>query len=223
MKGHGEALLAEAGDLLHVAEDERAFGDEQVLAVLAINGVRHHDLQWSGKLPIKPIDQHRVDGCALKDDEGLAVRGVHVYLLRTFLVSCSGGWLRSRRLRQACGASWSIVAGAGLFRRWARSAIIGGDKIGGKASFECQSLFRICDGIAGRLRGLGRHRRRQLRSRSRNAWLCGIHRSRPACRRYRCTRSLCRGLLLALALVRAQVLLQLLNLPLVRVRRGCRR
>src|SRR5258708_26095705 len=85
VKGDGEALLAEAGNLLHLAEDESAFGDQQVLPVLTVDGVGDHYLQRPGELTIKTVDQYRVDSRALKDDIGLAVCGVDVHLRRTLV------------------------------------------------------------------------------------------------------------------------------------------
>ena len=74
MKGDGEALLAEAGNLLRIAEDECALGDQHVLAVLAVDRIGDHDFDRSGKFAVEPVNQHSVDGDPLEDDEGLAMR-----------------------------------------------------------------------------------------------------------------------------------------------------
>ncbi len=83
------------------------------------------------------------------------MRGVHVDLRRTLV---AGGRSSAGCAAAACGkleerAAESVDGDVGWFRRWVRSVVIGGDKVGGKASLECQRLFRIRDRIAGRFRG----------------------------------------------------------------------
>ena len=51
VEGDGKALLAEAGDLLRIAEDERAFRDQNMLAVLAVDGIRDHHFDWPANSP----------------------------------------------------------------------------------------------------------------------------------------------------------------------------
>jgi hypothetical protein len=144
----------------------------------------------------------------------VAVRGVQVDLRRT-LAGSSGRsrGLRGRGRRQARRASGDTFAEADRFRRWVRSALLGGDQVRCEAGLERQRLFRVRDRIAGR-RGWLRKRRHW----SRRPIDCSIGlRGRRRTARYRGSADvlLRQRLLLTLALIGAQVLLQLLNLPLV--------
>jgi hypothetical protein len=115
MEGDGEAFLAETTHLLRLTQNERAFRDEKMLSVLAVDRIRDHHLQRPGKLPVQTIDQNRVNGRALEDDIRLAVRGVDVHLRRTLVGRRSGSsrGLCGRSRRQARRVSRSAVTEVG--------------------------------------------------------------------------------------------------------------
>jgi hypothetical protein len=208
MKSDSKPLLSHAANLLHVAEDEGAFRYQEVLAVLAVDGVGHHDLQRSGKLPVQPVYEHGVDGGAFKNHIGLAVRGVHVYLRRPLVRGCSSSGLRRSGRQQARRASRCAFAQIGRLGRGVRSSVLGGDEVRREAGLEGQRFLRVRHWIAG-WRGW---RRRQCH-RSRRA--VGLHGGRRTARRGITRQVLLRHRLLALALVGAQVLFQLMDLPQV--------
>jgi len=82
--GHNQAvkddghppLLAESRrpDLLCFAKDDRSFWDDDVLAVVRIQGIRDKDLDGAGGVAVQAIHQHCVEDRALVYEIGLANR-----------------------------------------------------------------------------------------------------------------------------------------------------
>ena len=104
----GQPFLSKAGDLLHLTEKERSFRDEHMLAVLAVNRIRDHHLEWSGKLAVQPVHQCSIDGCSLKEHIRLSEGGIDVHFrpLRTCAsgLLCCARTLRGTILRTTGGA-----------------------------------------------------------------------------------------------------------------------
>jgi hypothetical protein len=76
-------------DLLRLTQDKCAFGNQYMLTILAIDRIRHHHLDWTGKLTIETVHKSRIDGRSLKEHKWLAMRGVDVYLRCAF---AAGGY-----------------------------------------------------------------------------------------------------------------------------------
>ncbi len=144
-----------------------------MLAVLAVDGIRHHYLYRPGILTIEAVHENGVNGGSLKKHIGLAVRGVKIDLRRTLGIRGSGSRLGCLGLRRGCRPGRGGFGGA--FRR-AWSTLLCRDKIRRKPGLERHCLLCICDGIAGRLRRGG-----WWRYRDRNSRLRGIGGGRYAC------------------------------------------
>ena len=71
--GHA-ALLAEAGraDLLRLAQHDRSIGNEHVLVVVRVDGIRDEHLDRADGIAVQPVHQNRIERRSLIEHIGLA-------------------------------------------------------------------------------------------------------------------------------------------------------
>ncbi len=92
MEDDGHApLLAEAcrADLLRFAEHDRSFGNDDVLVVVRINGIRNENLDRAGGIAVQAIHQNRVQNRTLIDHIRLPDSRIDVGLQRALVILLS--------------------------------------------------------------------------------------------------------------------------------------
>ena len=61
-----------------------------MLAILAVDRIRHHHFDRSGEFTVETVHKSRINGRSLKEHKGLTMRGVDVHLRRTFAAGACG-------------------------------------------------------------------------------------------------------------------------------------
>src|ERR1700678_228587 len=88
VEGDGHAsLLAEArrSNFLRFAEHHGSFGDNDVLAVMRIQGIGNKDLDRSNSVSVKSIHKHRIEHRTFVNEIGLACGGIDIGFEWTFI------------------------------------------------------------------------------------------------------------------------------------------
>ncbi len=66
METDGQPPLAETRDLLDIAQQKSASGNQHMLSVLAIHGVGDHDFHRPGEIADQPVEQRGIENRAFK-------------------------------------------------------------------------------------------------------------------------------------------------------------
>jgi hypothetical protein len=85
MEYHRQPALAETLHFAGFAQSKGSFGNQDMLAVMRIDRVCHHDLYRPGEIAIKAIDQRGLKLSSLKQNVRLTLSGVHVHACMAFL------------------------------------------------------------------------------------------------------------------------------------------